>query len=145
MRSRNIHHINEFLIHIRLVVPCIYDYSTELGQSCLQGLLIYNLTSGSVYEDGALLHHGKEPGSGHSPGDFIQRDMQGDNIGVLEKILKRAEAFNTFRPCARRIASEHIEPQIFSHFLDLTADIPYTYDTYRAAVYLYTLTRSDTI
>ena len=88
MRSCDIHYIDELLIHRRLMVPCIYDYSSHLRSCFQQSFLIDNLSPCGIYEYGSRLHQCKEIGVCHSPCVFIQRDMQRHDIRLSQQLLQ---------------------------------------------------------
>ena len=45
MRRCNVHDIKKFLIDIRLIAPCIYDYCSKLRNCCYECFLINDLSS----------------------------------------------------------------------------------------------------
>ena len=125
MGSRDIHHVDEFFIYIRLVVPCVYYDRTELRQGHLQGSLVDYFTSGRIYEYGSRLHKGEEILSGHASCRFIKRHMKGNHIGIGQKIIQRTEFIRAFRKSPRRITFQDLETQMGCQGLNLPADVSY--------------------
>ena len=139
MRSCDIHDIYEFLIHRRLMVPCIYDYGSHLRCRLQQSFLIDNLSPCGIYEYGSRLHQCKEIGVCHSPCVFIQRHVQGNDVRLGQKMFQRTESLGAFFLGTRRVASEDFESQIIGHILDPASYISDADYTYGRSIYLYSL------
>ena len=145
VRSRDVRHFKKVKVDIRLMAPCVYDHSSELRLCRYKRLLINNFTSCRVNKDSSRTHEGEEGLISHAPGVFIQRNMHGHDIRVLQQILHRAEFLRTFCGCSWRVAKQDIESKIASHRLHLRAHMSHTYDTDCALLYLDAFTGRDAI
>ena len=76
MRSGNGSLVHQFKIDVRLVVPRVNDYRSQLGDGLKQGILADHLAPCRIDEESARLHLGKEIPVSHSTGSLIQWNMK---------------------------------------------------------------------
>ena len=129
VRSRDVRHFEKVKIDIGLIAPCVYDHSSELWLSSDKRLFINDFATCSIDEDCSRTHEGEEGLICHASGGFIQRNMHGHDIRVLQQILHRTEVLGAFGGCPWRVTKQDIETEIASHRLHLGANMTDTYDT----------------
>ena len=139
MRCSHINKVDEFLVHIRFVVPGVDDRSSQLRINFLQRSLIHDLSARSVDEYGTWKHLSEEFLISHAPGSLIERRMHSHNLCIGKEIFQRAEALITLCCSARRIASENIETEISGHCLHFLSHMSHSNDAEIGSIQLYIL------
>ena len=129
VRSRDVRHFKKIKVYIRLMAPCVYNHCSELWLRCDKRLFVNDFTTCRIDEDSTRRHQSEEGFICHASGGFIQGDMHGHDIRVLQQILHRAELLGAFCGCSRRVAQQDIQSEIASHRLDLGSNMSHTYDT----------------
>ena len=91
---------------------------------------------GGVDEECARLHLLKEFGIRHSSGALVERDVEGDHVGVLQQLVKRAEGCVPLFFRFRRVIPERLETESTPSLLDAAAYVTQTDDAYGLAAEL---------
>ena len=125
VRGGDIHHLHQFQVDVRLVVPGVDGYGTEPRDGPFEGGFVHQLSAGRVDEDGVVLHLGEETLVHHIAGALVERGVQGDDVRLLEQLVEGTEfavlvALGRF---ARRVAKQYLEAQVTGQALHLLPHI----------------------
>ena len=80
--------VDQILIDVRFVIPCVYDYCTQLRNSHHKGIFIYDFPSGCVYEYRTWTHQSKEIKISHSSSSIVKRNMHRHYLRVGKKMFQ---------------------------------------------------------